>query len=96
MNAFVESFHLLRPWALLLTMPALALWWLGRRAADTTRRWASVMDPDLLKLLVVGVTRAAVSDRMISCCWGGWQRRSRSPALPGGANDLLSPIYFLQ
>ena len=54
MNAFVENFHLLRPWALMLAMPALALWWLGRRAADTTRRWARVMDPDLLKLLVVG------------------------------------------
>ena len=54
MNAFVENFHLLRPWALLLAPPALVLWWLGRRAADTTRRWARVMDPDLLKLLVVG------------------------------------------
>ncbi len=54
MNAFIENFHLLRPWALLLAGPALVLWWLGRRAADTTRRWARVMDPELLKLLIVG------------------------------------------
>ena len=56
MNTFLENFHLLRPWALLLVGPAFVLWWLGRRAADTTRRWARVMDPDLLKLLVVGGT----------------------------------------
>ena len=56
MNAFLENIHLLRPWALLLVGPAFVLWWLGRRAADTTRRWARVMDPDLLKLLVVGGT----------------------------------------
>lgn len=54
MNAFVENFHLLRPWALLLIGPAFVLWWMGRRAADTTRRWSRVMDPGLLKLLVVG------------------------------------------
>ncbi|HEY6982706.1 vWA domain-containing protein [Reyranella sp.] len=54
MNAFIESLHFLRPWALLLVVPALALWWAGRRAADTTRRWARVIDPELLKLLVVG------------------------------------------
>ena len=54
MNALLEHFHLLRPWALLLLVPALALWWTGRQAADTTRRWAHVIDPELLKLLVVG------------------------------------------
>ena len=35
-------------------MPALLLWLESRRSADTTRRWARVIDPDLLKLLVVG------------------------------------------
>jgi Ca-activated chloride channel family protein len=54
MNAFLENFHLLRPWALLLLGPALVLWWWGRQAADTTRRWSRVIDADLLKLLVVG------------------------------------------
>lgn len=54
MTAFVENIHLLRPWGLLLVVPALGLWWLGRRDADTVRRWRPVIDPDLLKLLVVG------------------------------------------
>jgi len=56
MSAFFEHFHLLRPWALLLLVPALALWWTGRQSADTTRRWARVIEPELLKLLVVGGT----------------------------------------
>lgn len=54
MSAFLESFHLLRPWALLAIVPAIALWGLARQAADTTRRWAQVIEPELLKLLVVG------------------------------------------
>lgn len=54
MNTFAENFHLLRPWTLLLLVPALILWWLGRQAADTTRRWREAIDPDLLKFLVVG------------------------------------------
>ena len=54
MSAFLDHFHLLRPWALLLVVPALVLWWAGRQAADTTRRWSSVIEPELLKLLVVG------------------------------------------
>jgi Ca-activated chloride channel family protein len=53
-NALLEHFHLLRPWALLLLVPALALWWTGHQAADTTRRWAHVIDPELLRLLLVG------------------------------------------
>lgn len=54
MTDLLGEFHFLRPWALLLIVPAVALWLAGRRAADTTRRWASVMDADLLALLVVG------------------------------------------
>jgi Ca-activated chloride channel family protein len=54
MNAFLENFHLLRPWALLLVGPGFVLWWVGRQAADTTRRWSRVIDADLLELLVVG------------------------------------------
>ena len=57
MSAFLENVHLLRPWAVLLLIPAFALWWLGRQAADTTRRWREAIDPALLKLLVVGGTR---------------------------------------
>lgn len=54
MTALLDNFHLLRPWALLLIVPALALWWLSRRASDTTRRWRQVMDPELLAALTVG------------------------------------------
>lgn len=48
------QFHLLRPWAMLLIVPALGLWWLARQSADTTRRWRKAIDPELLKHLVVG------------------------------------------
>jgi Ca-activated chloride channel family protein len=54
MTQFLEAFHFLRPWALLLAVPALLLWFAGRQAADTTRRWAAVMDADLLRVLTVG------------------------------------------
>lgn len=57
MTEFLAPFHLLRPWALLLLVPALGLWWLMRQSADTTQRWRKVIDPDLLKLLVVGGRR---------------------------------------
>lgn len=50
----MSEFHFLRPWALALIVPAVLLWLLSRRASDTTRRWARVIEPDLLKLLVVG------------------------------------------
>ncbi|MBN9085286.1 MAG: VWA domain-containing protein [Reyranella sp.] len=50
----MSELHFLRPWALALIVPALLLWLASRRASDTTRRWARVIEPDLLKLLVVG------------------------------------------
>jgi Ca-activated chloride channel family protein len=58
MSAFLENVHLLRPWGLLLVVPAIALWWLARQANDTTRRWAQVIDPELLRVLVVGDDRS--------------------------------------
>ncbi len=54
MSAFLDNVHLLRPWALVLLVPAVLLWGAGRRAGDTTRRWSDVIDPELLKHLVVG------------------------------------------
>ena len=57
MTAFLDNLHLLRPWTLMLIVPALALWWLSRQASDTTRRWRRVMDPELLAALTVGATR---------------------------------------
>lgn len=54
MSDVLSNFHLLRPWGLLLVVPAFALWWLARQAADTTRRWSEVIEPALLRALVVG------------------------------------------
>jgi Ca-activated chloride channel family protein len=54
MTQALGELHLLRPWWLLLVLPALALWWLERREADTTARWRAVMDPVLLAHLSVG------------------------------------------
>jgi Ca-activated chloride channel family protein len=54
MTEFLSSFHLLRPWWLVLLLPALALWWLQRRASDPARGWERVIDPELLKRLIVG------------------------------------------
>lgn len=64
MTEFVASFHLLRPWALLLLVPALGLWWLMRQSADTTQRWRRVIDPGLLKLLVVDSGRIGTFRRV--------------------------------
>lgn len=64
MTELLAPLHLLRPWALLLLVPALGLWWLSRQAADTTRRWRKVIDPELLKFLVVGGGRRDASRRI--------------------------------
>ncbi len=48
------AFHFLRPWWLVLIVPALVVWWLQRRAVDTTIRWREAIDPALLKHLIVG------------------------------------------
>ena len=48
------AFHFLRPFWLLLLLPALAIWWAERRAADSTNRWQKAIDPELLKHLVTG------------------------------------------
>ena len=50
----LAQFHFLRPWWLLLLLPALGLWRLEKREADSTSRWREVMDPGLLAALTVG------------------------------------------
>ncbi|GGF58730.1 transporter [Azorhizobium oxalatiphilum] len=50
----IAAFHFIRPWWLLLLLPALFLWWRERREADTTARWRAVMDGPLLAALSVG------------------------------------------
>ncbi|RDI57189.1 VWA domain-containing protein [Microvirga subterranea] len=54
MSTALASFHLLRPWWLLLLIPALVVWWLLRRGDDASARWASVIDPGILRALIVG------------------------------------------
>jgi len=50
----LAQFHFLRPWWLLLALPAIGLWWLQRLEADTTARWRRVIDPALLRHLTIG------------------------------------------
>lgn len=53
MMEVLHAFHFLRPWALVAIAPAILLWLAERRATDTTARWRDVIDPILLKELVV-------------------------------------------
>ncbi|WP_246702696.1 VWA domain-containing protein [Starkeya sp. ORNL1] len=66
----LAAFHFLRPWWLLLLLPALALWWLERRETDTTARWRAAIDPALLRHLIVGgdTRRFKPSDLLLA----GW------------------------
>ena len=92
MSAFVDNFHFLRPWGLLLVVPAFVLWWLARRAADTTRRWSEVIDPALLRALVVGGAGGARfgPHDLLLLAWLAIAR-SPSPGRPGSASRRPSP-----
>ncbi|MBS7543960.1 VWA domain-containing protein [Ancylobacter oerskovii] len=57
LTAALAQFHFLRPWWLVLALPALGLWWLQRREADTTARWRKAIDPVLLRHLTIGGER---------------------------------------
>jgi len=47
------DFHLLRPWWLLMLLPALLIWLALRSQERAARRWGAVIDPHLLEHLVV-------------------------------------------
>ncbi|AZO76444.1 MULTISPECIES: VWA domain-containing protein [unclassified Bosea (in: a-proteobacteria)] len=49
----LSAFHFERPLWLLALAPAIFLVWLEHRAADTAGRWRRVIDPELLKHLLV-------------------------------------------
>lgn len=54
MNEILTQFHFLRPWAFLLFIPTVLIWWLWQRQSDPLQGWRKQIDPDLLKALVVG------------------------------------------
>ncbi|MEZ0170390.1 VWA domain-containing protein [Microvirga sp. TS319] len=57
MSSALASFHFLRPWWLGLLVPAAFLWWHLRKGAAATSRWATVIDPAILRALTVGADR---------------------------------------
>ncbi|WP_224080901.1 vWA domain-containing protein [Cupriavidus laharis] len=56
MHALVD-FHFLRPWWLLVLIPAVLLVWAVRRRGDVRRRWRGAIAPHLLDALMVGERR---------------------------------------
>jgi len=47
----LESFHFLRPAALLLVPVAVGIWWLWQRRSDPLRGWRAQVEPELLAAL---------------------------------------------
>ncbi|MCP4399354.1 MAG: VWA domain-containing protein, partial [bacterium] len=47
-------FHFLRPYWLLMLIPAIVIYWLLRRRQSASRQWSSSIAPRLLKHLIVG------------------------------------------
>ena len=54
----LEGFHFLRPWWLMLIPLALWLYWRLRRVVSAADQWREIIDPDLLKVLVIGGGKA--------------------------------------
>ncbi|MCB8821977.1 vWA domain-containing protein [Microvirga rosea] len=71
MTAALASFHLLRPWWLVLLMPAMFLWWHLKQGADEAARWAQVIDPGILRALMLGSDRksALSSHDVLFAAW---------------------------
>jgi Ca-activated chloride channel homolog len=58
MRDSLASFHFIRPWWLLLALPALLLWRWGRQRTDDLAAWRHVIDPTLLQHLVTTPNKA--------------------------------------
>lgn len=50
----IDSFHFIRPWWLLILLPAAILIWIIWRHQDSARAWRNIMDPHLLSALMTG------------------------------------------
>jgi Ca-activated chloride channel homolog len=57
MRDALEAFHFIRPWWLLMILPALALWRFGRLRSDDLAGWRRAIDPGLLRHLVTNPER---------------------------------------
>jgi Ca-activated chloride channel homolog len=57
MIRMLSDFHFERPWWLLLLVPAVALWLLGRRSSDPAAKWRRIIAPELLTHLLAGRER---------------------------------------
>jgi Ca-activated chloride channel homolog len=53
-KSVMDEFHFLRPFWLLILVPALLVWWGLRRQQDRMASWSKIIDPHLLPHLVVG------------------------------------------
>ncbi|CAG2158818.1 vWA domain-containing protein [Cupriavidus numazuensis] len=53
----LAAFHFLRPWWLLVLIPAVLLVWAVQRRGDVRRRWRDAIAPHLLDALMVGERR---------------------------------------
>ena len=100
MNAFLSAFHFQRPLWLLALVPAILLTVLGRRIADPAARWRRVIDPDLLKYLLVdnGPARRITPNAMLLAAWvvgivavagPAWQRE------PSPFADVEPPVVVV-
>lgn len=59
MSELIAQFHFLRPAALLLVVPVIAIWWFWQRQSDPLAGWRKQIDPDLLEALVDGSRSSA-------------------------------------
>jgi len=53
----MDDFHFLRPFWLLVILPALAIWWGLWRRQDSMTSWRQIMDSHLIEHLVVGESK---------------------------------------
>lgn len=56
-SAFLDAFHLIRPWWLLALLPVLVAWWRWRRNTDSQAMQPGSLAPHLEKALTIGASQ---------------------------------------